>query len=109
MPLPAAAGRIAEILGIAAPQPRLVGRAQRHHQIALELHPRSAQPPRTLHQKGTDRLGGPPQLRGDPTILLDIRPPQTRPMQLERQGIGTPKDHKVIDVTHRRLLLITDH
>src|SRR5271165_3505131 len=44
-------GRVAEILGIAAPQPRLIGRTKRHHQIALKLQPRPAQPPHALHQK----------------------------------------------------------
>ena len=71
---------IAEILGVLAPEPRFVRRSQRHDDIALELPTRRTRPAHTLRQESANRLGGPPHLIGDPTILLDFRPGQVSSM-----------------------------
>src|SRR5471030_2230269 len=79
-------GRIGqiEIGGVAAPKPCLVRRTDRHDDIAPELSIRSRLPTTPFNQKGTNRLRGSPQLIGNTSVLLRLRPALTDPMQLKR-------------------------
>ena len=100
---------VTEIGGVVAPQPRFVGRTERHRQIAPELATRATRPARALHQEGANRFRRAPQLIGDHAILLHPRPGQTCPMHIERQRVSALKDLQAPQrPSATRLLLTTD-
>src|ERR1700722_13901211 len=95
---------VLKIGGIVAPQSGFIGRTDRHREIAAEFDVGSRLPAGALHQEGTDRFGGAPNLIGHTPILLHPRPVQTDPVQLQRQPIRTLEDLKLPRISGHRLL-----
>ena len=79
---------IAEIQAIAAPQPHLVRRSQRHRQVTTKVRRRVALPRKAFRDIRTDRLRSAPHLITQSSLLIR-RKPQAHAMHLKRQPIRT--------------------
>src|SRR5579863_984715 len=93
---------IAEIDAIAQPQLRLVATADRGQQVTPILRRRITLLGKALGEVGADRFRRPADLVRQ-RELLDPRKPQARPMNVQRQPIGAPKDLQVLDPLDRSL------
>jgi hypothetical protein len=102
---------ITKIAGLATPEFRLLGRADRHREIARKLARRSPLSPSALDDQAANGLRRPPQLIRKTAVLLDLRKCQTGAMNHKRQRIGLLEDIQVFRAPRSLLirLPITGH
>src|SRR5438105_1604858 len=86
---------IAEITSVKGPYLHLVGRADRHHDKAMELGARLTLLAEPFGNIGTDRFRRSPDLIGQ-RELLDPREFEAHPVHLQRQPISPPKHLEVL-------------